>query len=180
MIAPIRAATPDDATGILAIYAPTVATTTISFETDVPDEATMRTRIASTTGRLPWLVHVDDAGRIDGYAYASPHRERAAYRWSVDVSAYVRDDARGRGIGRVLYERLCDALVALGYFQAFAGIALPNDASVALHEAIGFAHLGTYRNVGFKLGRWCDVGWWQKTLQPPRTPDEPLVPPNVD
>ncbi len=107
--------------------------------------------------------------------YASRHRERAAYRWSVDVTAYVREDARGRGVGKRLYTRLFEALSRLGYHQAFAGIALPNAASVALHEAVGFAPLGIYRDVGFKLGAWHDVGWWQRALREPGPPVEPIA-----
>jgi phosphinothricin acetyltransferase len=117
--------------------------------------------------RLPWLVSLDDAGRVDGYVYASQHRERAAYQWSVDTTAYVREDSRGQGVGRRLYEELFRRLVEQGYYQAFAGIALPNEASIGLHEALGFQPLGVYRKVGFKKGAWRDVGWWQKELQPP-------------
>jgi phosphinothricin acetyltransferase len=102
---------------------------------------------------------------VDGYVYASRHRVRAAYQWSVDTTAYIRADRRGKGIGKALYSRLFEELRQLGYFQAFAGIALPNRASVALHESVGFAHLGTYRRVGFKFGQWHDVGWWQASLQ---------------
>jgi L-amino acid N-acyltransferase YncA len=169
-MAAIRIAHPDDAPALHAIYAPLVATTVISFELEVPSVDTMRQRIASTLTTLPWLVHLDASGAVNGYVYASRHRERAAYQWSVDVSAYVRADARGQGIGRRLYPALFDALVSLGYCQAFAGIALPNAASVALHEAVGFQPLGVYRQVGFKLGAWHDVGWWQRTLQGPAAP----------
>jgi phosphinothricin acetyltransferase len=167
---PIRVARPDDAQAIAAIYAPIVANTTISFELEPPSVDEMRARIVATLERLPWLVSEDDAGALDGYAYASKHRERAAYQWSVDVSAYVREDTRGKGVGKRLYNALCVELVQLGYFQAFAGIALPNAASVALHEAVGFRPLGVYRNVGFKLGAWHDVGWWQKALREPAAP----------
>jgi len=169
----IRPATRADAEAVAAIYAPVVANTTISFELVPPSIDDMRARIASTLQTLPWLVSLDDAGRVDGYVYAGRHRERAAYQWSVDVSAYVREDARGRGVGRRLYGVLFEELRRLGYCQAFAGIALPNAASVALHEGVGFAKIGVYRNVGFKFGRWHDVAWWQKELQVPRHPSPP-------
>ena len=123
------------------------------------------------------MVSEDDEGRVDGYVYASRHRERAAYQWSVDVTAYVRDDRRGQGIGKRLYARLFEELARLGYFQAFAGIALPNAASVALHESVGFEPVGVYRKVGYKLGAWHDVGWWQRALQP--APASASTAPNV-
>lgn len=169
----IRVASPDDAAAITRIYTPIVAHTVISFELEVPTVDTMRSRIASTLARFPWLVSLDEDGAVDGYVYASRHRERAAYQWSVDVTAYVREDARGRGIGKRLYGRLFGELAKLGYFQAFAGIALPNAASVALHESVGFTPLGIYRDVGYKHGAWHDVGWWQRPLQPLATPSEP-------
>jgi L-amino acid N-acyltransferase YncA len=170
----LRTATPDDAEAIAAIYGPIVANTTISFELEPPSVAEMQSRIESTLRRLPWLVSVDAVGCVNGYVYASKHRERAAYQWSVDTTAYVREDSRGQGVGRRLYEALFDELVKLGYVQAFAGIALPNAASVGLHESVGFKPLGVYQQVGYKLGRWHDVGWWQKTLQQPvERPAEP-------
>ena len=170
---PIRHATPDDAAAIQAIYAPIVDATCISFEVAAPTVAEMRARIVATTLTHPWLVSEDAAGSVDGYAYAGRHRERAAYQWSVDVSAYVRADSRGRGVGKALYERLFEVLVAGGWCQAFAGIALPNAASVALHESLGFEPIGVYRNVGFKMASWHDVGWWQKPLQLPAQPRAP-------
>ncbi|MGH8782476.1 arsinothricin resistance N-acetyltransferase ArsN1 family B [Paraburkholderia sp.] len=174
----LRLATPDDAGQIADIYAPVVINTAISFELEPPTVEEMRSRIVGTLQCLPWLVSLDIDDRINGYAYASRHRERAAYQWSVDTTAYVREDCRGQGVGRSLYAALFDALVTLGYFQAFAGIALPNAASVGLHEAMGFEPLGVFRRVGFKLGDWRDVGWWQKELQP-ATPD-PTPPRRVD
>ncbi len=172
----IRSARPADAEAIQAIYAPVVRDTTISFELEPPTVDEMRERIVSTTAQLPWLVGVDDAGSVVGYVYAGKHRERAAYQWSVDVTAYVHATHRGMGIGKALYGRLFELLTDAGYCQAFAGIALPNAVSVALHESIGFAPIGVYRNVGFKHGAWRDVGWWQKQLQLPAIPEPPNHP----
>lgn len=169
----IRLATPDDAADVAAIYAPVVASTTISFEMEPPTADVMRERIVSTLQRLPWLVSLDAHDRVNGYVYAGKHRERAAYQWAVDTTAYIREDARGQGLGKALYGELFRQLVDLGYYQAFAGIALPNAASVALHESVGFEPIGVYRSVGFKFGHWHDVGWWQRTLQPLRTPTVP-------
>lgn len=169
----IRTATPADAAAVAAIYDPIVRDTTISFETEVPGEAEMRARIEKTLTHLPWLVAQDTTGAVGGYAYASKHRERAAYQWSLDVTVYVREDLRGHGVGRALYGRLLPLLAELGYCQAFAGIALPNAGSVRLHEAVGFEAIGVYRNVGFKHGAWRDVGWWQKTLAAPDAPTPP-------
>jgi L-amino acid N-acyltransferase YncA len=119
-------------------------------------------------------VSVNEAGEISGYAYASQHRARAAYQWSVDTTAYVRADAQRQGLGKALYAALFSELQRLGYCQAFAGIALPNPASIALHRSVGFESIGIYRQVGFKLGSWHDVGWWQKSLQSPDKPPEPI------
>jgi len=115
-------------------------------------------------------------GRVIGYAYAGKHRERAAYRWSVDVSAYVDAQARRSGVGRALYEKLIAILRQQGFHAAFAGIALPNDASVGLHQAVGFTPVGIYKDVGFKLGQWRDTGWWRLALSDDaRAPTEPLA-----
>jgi phosphinothricin acetyltransferase len=171
----IRVATANDAAAIQAIYAPIVERTFISFETEPPSIDEMQRRIQSTLESLPWLVYLDDIGRVAGYAYASMHGERQAYRWSVNVSVYLREDARGKGVGRRLYETLLPLLASLGYYQVFAGIALPNPASVALHESFGFLPLGAYRNVGHKLGAWRDVGYWQLELRAPAS-DEPAPP----
>jgi L-amino acid N-acyltransferase YncA len=169
----IRTALAGDADGIAAIYAPIVRDTAISFELNPPDGAEMRSRILECLKRLPWLVSIDETGKVNGYAYASRHRERHAYRWSVDATVYVRHDSRSRGVAGRLYGALFDELVKLGYFQVFAGITLPNQASTALHQSVGFELVGVYRNVGFKHGIWHDVSWWQKPLQPPMIPREP-------
>lgn len=171
----IRSARADDAQAILRIYTPIVTETAISFEVEVPSVEEVQRRIALTLERFPWLVSEDEHGEVDGYVYSSQHRERAAYQWSVDVTAYVRSDARGRGIGKSLYNQLFDELATLGYFNAFAGIALPNVSSIALHESVGFKFVGIYRSVGYKLGAWHDVSWWQRPLQPPTTPRPPTM-----
>jgi phosphinothricin acetyltransferase len=176
MAAHIRLAAPEDAAGILAIYAPIVRDTIISFELEPPALDEMRRRIEATLTKLPWLVCELDR-RILGYAYASRHRERAAYQWSVDVSVYVADGLRGQGLGRRLYAPLLGILADLGYYSALAGIVLPNPASVGLHEAMGFKPIGVYRNIGYKLGAWHDVGWWQCQLR--EYEDNPRPPQNM-
>jgi L-amino acid N-acyltransferase YncA len=169
----IRLARGSDASAIASMYAPIVEQTAVSFEVDPPDEAEIARRLADTLPSYPWLV-LDADGRIEGYAYASRHRARAAYRWSVDVSVYVADGCRRRGVGRGLYRSLLRILTAQGYVSAYAGISLPNPASVALHEAMGFTPIGVYRSVGYKLGAWRDVGWWQLALRPAEAvPAEP-------
>lgn len=174
MAARIRLATTGDADVIAAIYKPVVEDTPISFETIAPDRDEMASRIAETMTMYPWLVCERD-GRVAGYAYASRHRVRAAYQWSVDTSVYIDETDRRSGVGRGLYVSLFGILAAQGYFNAFAGIALPNAGSVALHEAMGFEKLGVYRRVGFKLGEWRDVGWWQLTLSKvASSPGDPL------
>jgi L-amino acid N-acyltransferase YncA len=161
----IRDASACDAAAVAVIYRPIVERTTISFELDAPSEAEMRSRMVEITRHYPWLVAIDDRKRITGYAYASPHRKRAAYASSVDVSAYVDEAARRHGIGRALYTELFARLVQTGMFhQAFAGIALPNDASIAFHQRLGFEPVGIYREVGYKFGRWIDVSWWQREI----------------
>lgn len=159
----LRPATPADAAAIQAIYAPIVRETPISFETEPPDVAEIERRITATLPRYPYLV-AERGGRFAGYAYASEHRARLAYRTSADVTVYVAADARGGGVGRALYEALLPDLAARGYHLATAGITLPNAASVGLHEAVGFRKVGVFTEVGFKLGAFHDVGWWQRLL----------------
>lgn len=173
----IRLAGPSDAGGVAEIYGPVVAATAISFEIDPITGREMERRIAEVLRLAPWLVCSDPEG-VAGYAYASRHRERAAYRWCVDVSVYVRDTRRRTGVGRALYTSLLSLLRLQGFRAAHAGITLPNPASVALHESLGFRPIGVYPAVGFKLGRWHDVGWWQLELgdrtgvpEPPLTMD---------
>jgi phosphinothricin acetyltransferase len=169
----IRLANDGDAAAVREIYAPVCEKTAISFETEPPAVDEMRRRIAKTLEQLPWLV-CDIRGAVAGYAYASPHRERAAYRWSVDASVYVSARCRRSGIGRALYAALLRILDAQGYYNVYSGITLPNAASVGLHEAVGFRPLAVYEGVGYKLGTWHDVGWWHLRLKPPSPdPGEP-------
>lgn len=171
----IRPATPQDAEGILAIYAPIISETAISFEFEPPTVAEMQQRIADTLAQFPWLV-CDRQGEILGYVYASKHRARAAYQWAVDVSVYVRSDQHRSGIGRGLYTALFELLKQQGACSLFAGITLPNPGSVGLHESLGFQPLGIYRNVGHKFDAWHDVGWWQLSLQSDSYTPKPIIP----
>ena len=173
----LRLATPDDAAAVRAIYAPVVADTAISFEEEPPSVDELRGRIESTLERLPWLVCELD-GAVAGYAAAHPHRERAAYRWSVETSVYVAEADRRRGVARGLYEALFGVLAAQGYVNAYAGTTLPNPASEALHAAVGFEPVGTYAGVGYKDGAWRDVRWWYRELR--ERPEEPADPAPVD
>lgn len=179
MAAHIRIATGGDASAIAAIYRPYVERTTISFEIDPPDAIEMARRIDVTLERFPWLVCLEH-GHVVGYAYATEHKTRAAYRWATDVSVYLRQDVHRRGLGRGLYTALFRLLLAQGFVNAYAGITLPNPKSVGLHEALGFRAVGVYERVGFKFDAWCDVGWWQLALQShPLVPSEPRRWPDV-
>ena len=172
----IRPARPDDAPAIAAIYAPHVTDGVASFEAEAPDAGEIARRMAAADGRFPWLVA--DDGAVLGYAYASAYAERAAYQWAVETTVYVADVAHGRGVGRELYTALLAALRAQGFTEAIARIALPNGASVGLHEALGFRHIGTVERIGWKQGRWVDVGMWQCPLATPDgPPGAPVAPP---
>lgn len=169
----IRAAEDRDADAIAAIYAPHVSRGVASFEDSAPSPDDMRARMARIEGAYPWLV-ADEDGRVLGYAYADRFRDRSAYRWAVETTVYVAAEAQRRGVGRLLYDVLFDILKEQGFSQAIAAISLPNDASIQLHESVGFRRAGVYRQVGWKLGRWVDVGLWQAELaDPPRPPAEP-------
>ncbi len=166
-----------DAAGCVAIYAPHVLASATSFEETAPGEGEMANRIAQTSTTHPWLV-AEHGGELIGYAYACRHRERPAYRWSTDVSVYVHEEQRRKGVGNRLYEALFERLRSQGFRMACAGITLPNAGSVALHERFGFAQVGIYRRIGFKAGAWRDVGWWQLELNATgsESPAEPLGP----
>ncbi|HEU4929052.1 MAG TPA: GNAT family N-acetyltransferase, partial [Candidatus Krumholzibacteria bacterium] len=159
----LRLATPPDAAGCLEIYRPFVERSHTTFETEVPSLDAFAERIASTLEARPWIV-AEDAGKIAGYAYASPIKDRIAYQWSVEVAVYVAADSRGRGVGRALYEALFRCLAGQGFVNAVGIIALPNDASIAVHESLGFEKIAHLKQIGFKLGAWHDTTWWQKRL----------------
>ena len=167
----IRAACAEDAAAIADIYAPYVATGTISFEVEPPDTGAMGRRMAASEGLYPWIVATqDEDGGVLGYAYATRFRDRSAYDYVVETSIYLSSAVQGRGTGRLLYEALIDTLRAQNFTQAIGVIALPNPGSIALHEAVGFRRAGVYREVGYKQGRWIDVGIWQCQLNDSRVP----------
>ena len=168
----IRPATASDAAAMLEIYAPFIESTAVSFETVVPGVEEFAARITRSLAGWQWLV-AERAGRCAGYAYATSHRERAAYRWSTEVSAYIHPDHQRQGLGLALYRQLLPALAKRGYCNAYAGITLPNAASVGLHRRMGFEPIGTFKAVGWKFGSWHDVAWLQLPLRdspPAETP----------
>ncbi|MGA2512594.1 MAG: arsinothricin resistance N-acetyltransferase ArsN1 family B [Candidatus Limnocylindrales bacterium] len=173
----VRDAIPDrDAVACLEIYAPFVRDTSVSFEEKVPTLDEFRERIRSTGRTHPWLV-LEDGGEVVGYAYASPHRARAGYRWAADVTVYVAPSHRRAGVGRRLYTELFDRLRRQRFRVVCAGVTLPNEASVGLHRAMGFRQVGVYERIGWKAGSWRDVSWWQLELTPAsdEQPPEPVT-----
>jgi phosphinothricin acetyltransferase len=171
----IRLATPSDAQGILTIYAPHIQKSFCTFENEVPSLEQFSERINKFVQPRPWLVCIiNDV--VAGYAYASAHRERVAYQWCCESSVYTHEDFQGKGIGRQLYKALFGILGAQGYRNVYAGITLPNEASIRLHEHCGFTHFATYTNVGYKLGQWKSVGWWQLQLNKYNPKPTPPIP----
>lgn len=174
----IRDADPQrDAAACAAIYAPYVESTPISFEERPPSPRELAARIERVAATHPWLV-AEAEGEVVGYAYGCRLQQRPAYRWAAEVSVYLAGDRRGHGLGRELYEALFERLRAQRFRVLFAGITMPNDASVSLHERLGFARVGISPRIGWKQGRWHDVSWWQLELVPPGEgpPPEPLPP----
>ncbi len=165
----IRRIQSGDVNAVLAIYAPFITDSATSFEMEVPTLAEMANRVRGIEDQYPWLVYEEDE-KVLGYAYASVHRLRKAYQWSTEVSVYLHESARRRGVGRSLYLVLFDLLRWQGYASAYAGITLPNPASVGLHESLGFKPIGIFSRCGYKLGAWHDVAWLQLSLQEMETP----------
>src|SRR5688572_10541071 len=187
-MANIRLATAADGAAVAAIYAPYCEGSAVSFERVAPTAEEMAQRIVAVTAQRPWIVlesgcdpsearsgrAPEGGSAVIGYAYAAPHNERWAYRWSVNTAIYISPMYHRRGAGRALYTTLFELLRHLGYFRAIAGITVPNPASVGLHEAMGFELVGVYRDIGYKLGAWRDVAWYEASIQPvPLEPQEP-------
>ncbi len=170
----IRRAAVEDCTAIAEIYRPHVETGIASFEEVAPDSAEIAKRMAAAGAAYPWLV-ADADGEVIGYAYASQHKARAAYRFSVDTTIYLAADAIGKGMGRSLYAALLDLLTQQNYVMAFGGMTEPNEASTGLHRAMGFSPVARYPSVGYKQGAWRDVEWWSRPLAAPQTPPAPLL-----
>ena len=172
----IRHADPTaDAAACVAIYAPSVSGGVASFEEQPPSHEEMARRIRTTSMHYPWLV-AEAQGEPVGYAYATEHRWRSAYRWAADTTVYIAPTHHRRGVGRALYGALFELLTRQGLYTAVAGITLPNDASVGLHEAMGFELVGVYRDIGYKHGKWLSVGWWQTQLRAARDGETPVNP----
>lgn len=173
----IRLAKSVDIPAILAIYAPFITDSTTSFEYEVPTLAEFTDRVTTIQQQFPYLV-VEVDGRVLGYAYASVHRARTAYQWSVETSVYIHPDGHRQGLARQLYTTLFSLLRRQGYYNAYAGITLPNPASEAFHQSMGFEPVGVYRNIGYKMGAWHSVVWLQLSLQP-HVP-EPAMPVSIN
>ena len=159
----IRNVQVEDAANLVAIYAPYVEKTAITFETQVPTVEDFENRIKKTMKKFPYLVAIEE-GQIVGYAYASTYYARAAYDWTVELSVYVQKEARGKGVGTLLYTALEEELTARGFKNFLACIALPNPASIALHEKRGYEQVAHFKKVGYKFGTWHDIVWLQKSL----------------
>jgi phosphinothricin acetyltransferase len=177
----IRFARADDASALLAIYAPYVENTPVSFEYEVPSAQVFARRIVETSAAYPYLVCAVD-GAPAAYAYATKHMERAAYRFDVQTSIYAAPEYHGRRIGAALYECLFELLAKLGYYNAYAVIVVPNEASRRLHESVGFVPLCVYPNTGYKFGVWHDVAWLGRTLTGHEVapPEHPATPDRLD
>ncbi|TAL48682.1 MAG: N-acetyltransferase family protein, partial [Chitinophagaceae bacterium] len=161
----IRLATPADTAAILEIYSPFILNSGITQETELPTLKVFQQRIISTLEERPWLV-CELEGEIAGYAYAGRHRERKGYQWSVEPSVYINEKFYRHAVAKALYTALFDILKLQGYVNAYAVITLPNEKSVAFHEKFGFSYLTTYKKIGYKLGQWHDVGWWELSINP--------------
>jgi phosphinothricin acetyltransferase len=178
MTSTIRLARSNDAGQLLDIYAPFIRDNAVSFELDMPTPEEFALRIEQKLDTYPWLVCEVD-GKVVAYAYAGIHATRDAFKWSVDVSLYITEDYRRRGVGRALYTSLFACLRLQGYFNAYAGITMPNAASAGIHEAMGFSYLGAFKDDGYKFGQWHSVGWWELPLQERTSPSALISLPDI-
>lgn len=170
----IRRATLEDAAAILGIYETYITNTAVTFEIEVPSLAAFRERMEKIMIQFPWLVCVID-GEIAGYAYASKHGERAAYRWSADLSVYINERFHRKHIASELYDEVIRLLQKQGYYTVYAGVSTPNPKSEAFHDAYGFRNLGEFKNVGYKLGKWLGVTWYELPIAEYKVnPEEPV------
>ena len=171
----LRQARVSDAPALLAIYAPYVEETAISFEEPAPTLAEFTARVAGICAEYPYLV-AEENGRIVGYAYAHRHKERAAYGWNAELSVYLAPAAQGKGLGKALYGALMAILARQNVRNVYGCVTMPNEKSVALHRSLGFTDAGVWHASGFKHGKWRDVAWFEKTIAPLSVPPEPFVP----
>lgn len=171
----LRFVTPADAPALRDIYAPYVQNTPLTFEVAVPSREEFLRRVTATLQTYPYLAAEED-GEILGYAYAGRVRSREAYDWSAELSVYVRQDCRRKGLGRRLYGCLLELLTLQNVHIAYGLVALPNDASHGLHTAMGFRFLGRFSEMGYKMGAWRDIGWYEKILVPAQVPPLPFIP----
>lgn len=170
----LRVATEADAESMLALYAPYVTHTTVSSEYEPPSLVEFQKRMQTVGELLPWLICKMD-GETAGYGYASPHRSRAAYKWSAETSIYVAKKWQRHGIAAAIYSALFEILSMQGYYNIFVGITSPNEKSAAFHTAMGFEHSGSYHNSMYKFGQWRDVSWMAKTLKPHIGEPKPII-----
>ncbi|MBQ6878505.1 MAG: N-acetyltransferase [Oscillospiraceae bacterium] len=177
MTGKIRLATVDDAEKILRVYAPYIEKTAITFEYEIPSLSEFSERISKTLEKYPWIVFEED-GKILGYAYGGPEHKRAAYQWTVGVSVYVDESAKGKGIGSALYEKILDILKKQNFCLCYALINDDNEASMRMHEKFGFVRTGIRKNCGFKHGKWHSIVFLEKQLNEFSVPPEPIIPIN--
>ena len=177
MTGKFRFATEKDAEAILKIYAPYIEKTAITFEYEVPSLSEFSERIAKIREKYPWIVYEEDGG-ILGYAYGGPEYTRAAYQWTVETSVYVSENARGKGIGTALYEKILDILKKQNFCVCYVLINDDNEASVKLHEKFGFKQNGYRKNCGYKFEKWHSVVFFEKQLNEFSVPPKPVIPIN--
>ncbi len=167
----IREVREADIPAMLEIYAPFVKNTAVSFEYSIPSQEEFARRLHEHIAGYPWLVW-EERGKVLGYAYAGRAFERAAYSWNAEISCYLAEEARGRGIGRQLYERIEGILRSQGIRKVFAVVTSANEPSIGFHEALGYQKVARFSQVGYKAGAWYDVIWLEKQLLPPGEPTE--------